>query len=162
MLIYLVELWMPIECASHMCTGREKEVVVFSAVRSNSRGSVGFLSDARRLNVAITRAKRGLIVIGNRATLSNDPFWRCVKKCKKMYFTCTELCQNILFRTSPNCRLHAHPTKNSLRVPLSCAALHSNLSPLKVQHLRPCSSMKQIAFAGLLARPAWKSLCKHW
>jgi len=56
--------------------GREKEVVVFSAVRSNDRGSVGFLSDARRLNVAITRARRGLIVIGDARTLSRDPTWR--------------------------------------------------------------------------------------
>ena len=55
--------------------GREKEAVVFSAVRSNSAGEVGFLADARRLNVAITRAKRKLIVIGDSATLASDPLW---------------------------------------------------------------------------------------
>jgi len=55
--------------------GREKEVIVISFVRSNERGEIGFLSDLRRLNVAITRAKRKLIMIGDSKTLvSNDTY----------------------------------------------------------------------------------------
>ena len=54
--------------------GREKEAVVLSLVRSNDRGEIGFLSDERRLNVAITRARRHVAVIGDSATISNSAF----------------------------------------------------------------------------------------
>ncbi|MGL6096380.1 MAG: AAA domain-containing protein, partial [Fimbriiglobus sp.] len=55
--------------------GREKEAVVISLVRSNVEGEIGFLGDVRRTNVAVTRARRGLVVIGDSATLANDPFY---------------------------------------------------------------------------------------
>lgn len=54
--------------------GREKEAVVFSAVRSNSYGSVGFVSDWRRINVSFTRARRALIVVGNPGETVNSTF----------------------------------------------------------------------------------------
>jgi superfamily I DNA and/or RNA helicase len=55
--------------------GQEADVVYISLVRSNAAGEIGFLKDYRRMNVAMTRAKKGLIVIGDSATLANDSFY---------------------------------------------------------------------------------------
>ncbi len=55
--------------------GQENEVVILSMVRCNDRGEIGFLSDIRRTNVAITRAKRRLVVVGDSATLGHHPFY---------------------------------------------------------------------------------------
>jgi ATP-dependent RNA/DNA helicase IGHMBP2 len=64
--------------------GREKEAIVISLVRSNPRGEVGFLADDRRTNVAVTRARRHLAVIGDTATISRHAFLgRLVAHCEK-------------------------------------------------------------------------------
>lgn len=55
--------------------GRENEAVIISLVRSNEEGEIGFLADTRRMNVALTRARRKLIVIGDSATIGGDPFY---------------------------------------------------------------------------------------
>ncbi len=56
--------------------GQEKEAILFSFVRSNPEGEIGFLADTRRTNVAFTRARRSLLVIGDSATLSIHPFYQ--------------------------------------------------------------------------------------
>ena len=56
--------------------GQERDVIVISMVRNNEEGDVGFLRDLRRMNVAITRARMKILLIGNRATLSHYPFYR--------------------------------------------------------------------------------------
>lgn len=55
--------------------GQESEVVIISLVRSNAEAEIGFLKDYRRMNVAITRAKERLIVIGDSATIGQDKFY---------------------------------------------------------------------------------------
>lgn len=56
--------------------GREKEAVIVSLVRSNRDQEIGFLEDVRRMNVALTRARRKLIVIGDSATITAHPFYQ--------------------------------------------------------------------------------------
>ncbi|MDE7181007.1 MAG: AAA family ATPase [Muribaculaceae bacterium] len=56
--------------------GRESDIVVISLVRSNEKGDIGFLRDYRRMNVAITRARMKLIIIGNMQTLGHHKFFR--------------------------------------------------------------------------------------
>ena len=55
--------------------GQETDLVIFSAVRSNVMKEMGFLRDSRRLNVAITRAKRGLIIVGDQTVLRTCHHW---------------------------------------------------------------------------------------
>ncbi len=55
--------------------GREKEAVIVDLVRSNDSGAIGFLADTRRMNVALTRARRFLLVIGDSATIGGDPYY---------------------------------------------------------------------------------------
>ena len=55
--------------------GREKEAIVISLVRSNRNGEIGFLADVRRINVALTRARRKLIVVGDSSTIGGHSFY---------------------------------------------------------------------------------------
>jgi predicted DNA helicase len=56
--------------------GREKEIIILSLVRANEKEEIGFLSDIRRLNVAITRAKRKLVIIGDFKTLAKNEIYK--------------------------------------------------------------------------------------
>ncbi len=56
--------------------GQEKDIIYISLVRSNDKGEIGFLSDTRRMNVALTRARKKLVVIGDSATLSYHAFYK--------------------------------------------------------------------------------------
>ncbi len=56
--------------------GQERDVIILSLVRSNDDGQIGFLRDLRRMNVAITRARMKVIILGDRRTLTHHPFYR--------------------------------------------------------------------------------------
>ena len=55
--------------------GQERDIIVISLVRSNDEGQIGFLRDLRRMNVAITRARMKLIIMGNASTMTRHPFY---------------------------------------------------------------------------------------
>ena len=55
--------------------GQERDVVYISLTRSNTEGAIGFLADTRRRNVAMTRARKKLVIIGDSATITRLPFY---------------------------------------------------------------------------------------
>lgn len=56
--------------------GQERDAMLISLVRSNEKTEIGFLKDYRRMNVALTRARKSLVVIGDSATIGSDPFYK--------------------------------------------------------------------------------------
>ena len=70
------DLYAQIEVASvDAFQGREKDYIILSCVRSNDHQGIGFLTDPRRLNVALTRSKYGMIILGNPKVLSRNHLW---------------------------------------------------------------------------------------
>lgn len=61
--------------------GQERDLIVISLVRSNDRHEIGFLADLRRMNVAITRARKQVVLIGDSATLGGTPFYAQLQSC---------------------------------------------------------------------------------
>ncbi|KAF3791608.1 putative helicase MAGATAMA 3 [Nymphaea thermarum] len=69
--------------------GREKDVAIFSCVRSNTEKKIGFVADFRRMNVGITRARSSILVVGSASTLAHDKHWHSLvenAKERKCYF----------------------------------------------------------------------------
>jgi len=56
--------------------GQERDIILISLVRANDEGQIGFLRDLRRMNVAITRARMKLIILGDASTMTRHPFYR--------------------------------------------------------------------------------------
>lgn len=70
------DLYQAVEVASvDAFQGREKDYILLSCVRSNEGVGLGFVNDPRRLNVALTRARYGLVLFGNPKVLSRSPMW---------------------------------------------------------------------------------------
>ncbi|KAL0252583.1 hypothetical protein I308_101975 [Cryptococcus tetragattii IND107] len=70
------DLYKEVEVASvDAFQGREKDYIILSCVRSNEHQGIGFLNDPRRMNVALTRAKYGVVILGNPKVLSKHPLW---------------------------------------------------------------------------------------
>ncbi|KAF8921647.1 DEAD-box type RNA helicase, partial [Haplosporangium bisporale] len=55
--------------------GQEKDIIIFSCVRASANGTVGFLADVRRMNVALTRARQSLFILGHADTLRRESIW---------------------------------------------------------------------------------------
>ena len=64
--------------------GQERDIIVISLVRSNDDGQIGFLRDLRRMNVAITRARMKLIILGDKNTMTSHPFYQQLAGAKLM------------------------------------------------------------------------------
>ena len=56
--------------------GQERDIILISLVRANDEGQIGFLRDLRRMNVAITRARMKLIILGDASTMTRHPFYK--------------------------------------------------------------------------------------
>jgi len=107
--------------------GREAEIIIFSCVRANKGGGVGFLSDVRRMNVGLTRAKSSLWVLGDSRSLEQGEFWRYLINDARM--------RN---------RYTAGDVLDILRKPSTKAAISDVTSPTNDVSMRDVDSLKSI------------------
>jgi senataxin len=95
--------------------GRERDIIIFSCVRAAEEGGVGFLSDVRRMNVGLTRAKSSLFILGNSKFLVRNHMWsRLVEDAKQRNFF-TENVRRVFdrsSRTSKSAVLHSPPPQS--------------------------------------------------
>lgn len=110
--------------------GQERDVIVISLVRDNADGNIGFLRDLRRMNVAITRARMKLIIVGNAETLSRHRFYRALAEHIKKHgeFITVPIPENKYYYTSISPLMRSSPhteyilERPSLSVILPCAS----------------------------------------
>ena len=89
--------------------GREKDYILVSCVRASETQGIGFLSDPRRLNVALTRARLGLVLLGNPRVLSKNPLWAALLLHFKEYGT---LVEGPLNNLQPSYMTFSRPRRN--------------------------------------------------
>merc|ERR1712032_928288 len=89
--------------------GREKDFILVSCVRSSETQGIGFLSDPRRLNVALTRARLGIVLLGNPRVLSKNPLWAALLLHFKEYGC---LVEGPLDNLQPSYMTFARPRRN--------------------------------------------------
>lgn len=110
--------------------GREKDIIIFNCVRANSsiniQSSLGFLTDQRRLNVAITRPKHMLIIVGNAKTLSKSPFWHNLISHYSIHSCKISLSKTVL-QSQPNVPVNLQKTLYKLLKQLSVERTESEL-----------------------------------
>jgi senataxin len=115
--------------------GREKEVVVFSAVRSTrtKSGNIGFVADERRINVGLSRARCSLLLVGNRHTLMKQHRWEALIRATAEA-GCAAACKRLLILyTNLPCQCQCG-TLSSTREPESSLLLVGNRHTLMRQH----------------------------
>lgn len=82
--------------------GRERDIIIFSCVRASPEGGIGFLSDIRRMNVGLTRAKSSLYVLGNANSLIRNKLWGSLVQDAKTRCLFTEANKNLFLQSTRN------------------------------------------------------------
>ncbi|KAI0535986.1 SEN1 N terminal-domain-containing protein [Xylaria digitata] len=124
--------------------GRECEIIIFSCVRASSTGGIGFMTDIRRMNVGLTRAKSSLWVLGDSRALVQGEFWNKLienSKARNRYSTGNILgmLQKPGAKLPPNASLPSQPVTSSSRPPQNTHSLGPLVEPHGGSFSRPSS-----------------------
>ncbi|KAL7273605.1 DEAD-box type RNA helicase [Rhizina undulata] len=120
--------------------GREREIIIFSCVRASPEGGIGFLSDVRRMNVGLTRAKSSLFVLGNSASLMRNTVWRGLVEDAKARGVFTDGNLRALFGKSTRIKGGSKAIASSSS--MSCSAGKENMGQPDGQNAAPTANMQ--------------------